>query len=605
MAFPPLAPADLHALHAANAAIQRGEPAAAANATGALLARGVSHPDLHAIHGIACRRLGRLEDARTAFLAALALAPGHAGLWNSHANLLGDLGELDAALAAYDRALALDPRHLQSWINLGIIASRAGQHDRARRALDTALQLNPGSVDALLARASAETAAGCPEAALPPLQQVLAIDPASQTARHNLGVALRTLDRAEEALSELDGAIAAGATAPETLTTRAHVLADLGRFDEAVTAYRSTLAEQPGHLDAHETLARLLPQLGRADEALDSYRAALARLPDAPALWQSALTAARDLKQPQQLLDWSRAAEQAIGASPLTQIMAATALGLFGDPAAADAVLAPLVAADFAPALAHAAYWRLVVGDLEAAAVAAERAVALDPMSQPALAYLSVIWRLLDDPREAWLADYERLVMPIDLELPDRVLADLASVLNAMHRTAAHPADQSMRHGTQTRGNLFDRRHPVIQKLSAAIRQRVEDRLAMLQVDPRHPFLSRLTGGIGFAGSWSVRLRDQGFHVNHIHHNGWLSSALYVAVPPEIADPAALSDGSRPGALIFGVPDEAIAQALTPRRIEQAVPGKLVIFPSYFWHGTIPFRSALPRLTVAFDAVPV
>jgi hypothetical protein len=35
------------------------------------------------------------------------------------------------------------------------------------------------------------------------------------------------------------------------------------------------------------------------------------------------------------------------------------------------------------------------------------------------------------------------------------------------------------------------------------------------------------------------------------------------------------------------------------------LPGKLVLFPSYFWHGTLPFTSAAPRLTVAFDAVSV
>jgi len=29
-----------------------------------------------------------------------------------------------------------------------------------------------------------------------------------------------------------------------------------------------------------------------------------------------------------------------------------------------------------------------------------------------------------------------------------------------------------------------------------------------------------------------------------------------------------------------------------------------VLFPSYFWHGTLPFSSVQPRLTVAFDAVP-
>jgi hypothetical protein len=28
------------------------------------------------------------------------------------------------------------------------------------------------------------------------------------------------------------------------------------------------------------------------------------------------------------------------------------------------------------------------------------------------------------------------------------------------------------------------------------------------------------------------------------------------------------------------------------------------LFPSYMWHGTIPFRSDEPRMTVAFDVVP-
>ena len=32
--------------------------------------------------------------------------------------------------------------------------------------------------------------------------------------------------------------------------------------------------------------------------------------------------------------------------------------------------------------------------------------------------------------------------------------------------------------------------------------------------------------------------------------------------------------------------------------------GKLVLFPSYFWHGTVPFTSENTRLTIAFDVVP-
>jgi hypothetical protein len=34
------------------------------------------------------------------------------------------------------------------------------------------------------------------------------------------------------------------------------------------------------------------------------------------------------------------------------------------------------------------------------------------------------------------------------------------------------------------------------------------------------------------------------------------------------------------------------------------VPGRLALFPSYLWHGTVPFSDAEPRLTVAFDMKP-
>ena len=40
------------------------------------------------------------------------------------------------------------------------------------------------------------------------------------------------------------------------------------------------------------------------------------------------------------------------------------------------------------------------------------------------------------------------------------------------------------------------------------------------------------------------------------------------------------------------------------RRAIRPVPGTLVLFPSYLWHGTVPFHSAQSRTTIAFDAVP-
>jgi len=58
------------------------------------------------------------------------------------------------------------------------------------------------------------------------------------------------------------------------------------------------------------------------------------------------------------------------------------------------------------------------------------------------------------------------------------------------------------------------------------------------------------------------------------------------------------------GILSFGKPSILTTPSLDAEYSVRPTPGMLVLFPSYFWHGTIPFQSPQPRLTVAFDAVP-
>jgi hypothetical protein len=96
--------------------------------------------------------------------------------------------------------------------------------------------------------------------------------------------------------------------------------------------------------------------------------------------------------------------------------------------------------------------------------------------------------------------------------------------------------EQTLRGGTQTPGELFNRPAPVIQALKARIERALLDYLAGLPDDPTHPFLRRKTGGFAFSGSWSVRLKSQGFHVNHVHPKGWISSACYIDLPDSMTN---------------------------------------------------------------------
>jgi hypothetical protein len=72
-----------------------------------------------------------------------------------------------------------------------------------------------------------------------------------------------------------------------------------------------------------------------------------------------------------------------------------------------------------------------------------------------------------------------------------------------------------------------------------------------------------------------------------------------VSVPPEVADESVKS-----GWIKFGEPRLPVPGA-GPERFVQPRPGRLVLFPSYFWHGTTPITGDAPRMTIAFDVVPV
>jgi ectoine hydroxylase-related dioxygenase (phytanoyl-CoA dioxygenase family) len=84
-----------------------------------------------------------------------------------------------------------------------------------------------------------------------------------------------------------------------------------------------------------------------------------------------------------------------------------------------------------------------------------------------------------------------------------------------------------------------------------------------------------------------------------MHHQGWLSSAFYVATPE-----GALEREDRQGWLRLGQPPFRTEPEMPAELFVRPKPGRLVLFPSYMWHGTKPFRTEERRTTIAFDLIP-
>lgn len=599
-----MTPADLGVLQQVARDLQAGRLADAEAGLQRLSAAGREQADALYMRAICADKRGQGDAALALFDRAVALAPGHAGIWNSRGNFLNRRGDSAGAIAAFRRAVGTEPGHFEAWFNMGSTAVAAGQWEVAAEALARARRLAPGDGRVLVALGLLAQQQGRLTEAEAAYREALAIYPRDGRAWHNLATVLRRLGQPAAALAAIESALAAGMVMPETATIRAHLLAELGQFDAAVAQYRAVVAVAPEHLDAQETLAQLLPQIGRAAETLDGYRAALAG-GASPALWLSAIKAARMAGEPATMRDWAEAAARAHGPMPDWTLARIGALTLMGE---RDAALVAALAADpdSGGVQGYLAYLHLQGGDLAAAERHALMATRLQPNDQSHWALLTVIWRLTGDARALWLADYDRLVMVADLVLPPgwptlaAFMADLRRVLTALHVTQLAPAEQSLRGGTQTRGKLFDSADPVIKALATSLEATVVQCLAGLVPAPGHPFLGRLTGEIAMAGSWSVRLASEGFHISHIHPEGWLSSAFYVSVPPEVGAEAA----SDSGALLFGVPEAALGVELPSARVVVPREGRLVIFPSYFWHGTGGFVSEAVRMSVAFDALP-
>ncbi len=217
------------------------------------------------------------------------------------------------------------------------------------------------------------------------------------------------------------------------------------------------------------------------------------------------------------------------------------------------------------------------------------------PDDQQAIALEALAWRLADDPRHCQLHDYQALVgIHDDLPVP---LSQLAGVLHDMHRLTTHPFGQSARHGAKTQRSLLEVRHPAVQALIRAIDTPVRDHIGRLGAGD-DPVRRRNTGGYALAEAWSVRLNPGGFHVDHVHPDGWLSCAVYVETP------RAVDAGAGEGWLNFGRPGAPLPEPLDAELSVKPLPGRLVIFPSCMWHGTTPFGGDERRLAVGFDLLP-
>jgi hypothetical protein len=483
-----------------------------------------------------------LDDPASGFAAGLAL-------------LKADQPE---ALLPQARALAErhpgDPRAQQL---LGLAARECGESALALTAFRAAAQTAPN--DPLIAHSHARTAleAGAPAA---------------------------DLFAAAARLAPQDGNVKLG---------HAAALLHEGRANDALALLERALAGSARWIEGHRSLAALRGQLGQ--DPLASVQTALTRHPAAPELHYLAISLAlqaRDLARARSAL---ASAQAALGQPRWVTMLAAHVASEQGALAEADAHFAAAgTPADSNDAWTHARHL-LRARQPERAATLLEAWLG-QPGEHAIWPYLALAWRMSGDPRHAWLEGAPQLVGIYDIGLTPTELTALAEHLRQLHFATAAPLDQSVRGGTQTDGNLLLRAEAPIRDLRQRLIAIAERHIAQLPPpQPGHPTLLTTRAPVRIAGSWSVRLQGAGFHTDHVHPQGWFSSALYLALPETLGHGAA----DHAGWLSLGEARDLVPE-LAPLRLIAPQPGRLVLFPSTMWHGTRPFTAG-ERLTAAFD----
>ncbi len=570
-------------------------------------------PDAYQLFAMCCADAGDVGEADKAFQRALELAPGHALVLVNYATMQRKAGRLDDALATFRQAADTAPSLAKAWIELGLTALQLRKHEQAQAALARGVALQPDSALAWHAMGNALRAQDEIEAAAGAFRKAVVLRPGYATAWANLGAVLRLLGRTDEALDCLDKAGRSGYASAELADTIAGTLLDSGRADEALARAKSLVDTYPDFAPGHLTLAHILWEYGEATDAgaaVTAFRTAVLNRPDNRDLrtvFARFLLVARWAEEALEQIHILQAAGHDVS---LTRIEA-DALEALGQTERAGGLYEQLhrVIGNTDVGFLNA-YTRhlLTKGDWVAAADRAADATRAAPGNQEAWSYLGTAWRLLDDPREHWLCDYEQLIGFVEVEPPpgfssiSNYLGTLKSILEPLHQAKREPVQQSLRGGSQTPGRLFGRPDSMISATRTSLLNAVERWMDTLPTDPQHPFLARKSRSIQVSGSWSVRLRSSGSHVNHIHPEGWLSSAFYVSLPPSVSSVSA--DGNCAGCIQFGQPPLELGLDLPPRRVIRPQAGRLALFPSYIWHGTVPFTDEQSRLTIAFDLVP-
>ena len=419
-------------------------------------------------------------------------------------------------------------------------AHEAGDLRNAARRYRRILAQDPDCAPALNLYGILASQRGETDHAVKRLERAIAVDGDTLDYRVNLGVVLET---AGDLNAAVDCYIAALDRAPrnsDLLARLSEAVQGSGRYEDFAAVLTGLCAAMPDHTEAHYLRGMTMNMLHRFEEAAESLRRATAQAPGLVQAHANLASALMDLGRPREAL------------------------------------------------------------------AACNDCLTLNPGDSYALATQAIaLGELGDWERQRPLIDFDALLDVRTLD-PPQGYADIAAFNDALEAAVlSHPTlrrdpnHRSCHYADQTDDLFLDAREPFA-ALEAMIRTAAADYRKRLRRGDPHPFLANPAPRTALVG-WATVMRAQGHQSAHIHPTSWLSGVYYIRVP----DLVRRGDNAHKGWIEFGRPPEHYPIAKDPSiTFVEPVEGKLILFPSYLYHRTVPYEDDALRISIAFDFDP-
>lgn len=420
--------------------------------------------------------------------------------------------------------------------------------------------------------------------------------------------------RLSEALHLCQQILALAPKQPDILALAGAIMMRLGNAEEAASCYEKAVAAKRDFAEAHYNLGNALMQLGRAAPAVEAYRRAAKHRPELVAIHNNLGNALHSLGRSEEAAQaYRRAGTLApTAADPQRNLgMALQAMGRL-DEAAAAYRRAIELKPDWSQAYSSLANLLIDRSEHQAVIEVCDRWLAACPSTIEAIGLKSVALHQIGDGEGArYLVDLARFVRVIQFDAPPEGCGSMSAFNAALaeqalnHPTLALPPKEDPHYHCPTlriTGQFLGEAKGAVAALERMMRQAVTDYLADLAREGAgHPFTAQPPRRWDLT-SWATVLDRQGNLLPHIHYDGYVSGVYYPLLPGIVG----ASDRDQAGWFELGrLPDRFGRQAASEIRAIQPREGMMILFPSYFYHRTVPFEAGEIRISIAFDAMPL